>query len=138
MAFNTQFDGLHLSPAFIFPESQSYGSINYPLNPVEEPLPWQPVSLRRSQYMDLSDHAHCSQYNRWVFPSAIVEDYPGASQLPAEGRRGPLDEVYASSSLPSSPASDLLLGDNPSPLATFAGSSSSMAQNNHADREVCG
>lgn len=136
MAFNTQFGGLVLSPAFIFPESQSYGNVEYPLNPVEEPLPWQPVSLRRSRCMDLSDHAHCSQYNRWVFPSAIVEDYPGASQLPAEGRRGPLDEVYASSSL--SPASNLLLGDNPSPLATFAGSSSSMAQNNHAGPEVCG
>ncbi|KAL1938881.1 hypothetical protein VTO73DRAFT_11261 [Trametes versicolor] len=115
MAFNTQFGGLDLSPAFIFPESQSYGNVEYPLNPVEEPLPWQP-------------------YNRWVFPSAIVEDHPGASQLPAEGRRGPLDEVYASSSL--SPASNLLLGDNPSPLATFAGSSSSMAQNNHAGPEL--
>lgn len=136
MAFNTQFDGLNLSPAFIFPESQSYGSINYPLNPVEEPLPWQPVRLRRSYSMDLSDHAHCSQYNRWVFPSAMVGDQSGASQLPAEGRRGPLDEVYASSSL--SPAEALLLGDNPFPSTTFAGSSSSIAQNNHPDTEVCG
>ncbi|OJT06410.1 hypothetical protein TRAPUB_2685 [Trametes pubescens] len=105
MAFSNRFDGLDLTPAFTFPEQQTYGDSNHPFRISDDAL------------------AEPRQPNLWTTRDMMSFDQAGPSQLPAEDRRfpAPLDDVYASSSF--SPAFGLFWGDDSMPYTASSGPS---------------
>ncbi|KAL1938873.1 hypothetical protein VTO73DRAFT_11253 [Trametes versicolor] len=98
MAFNSQYDGLNLTPAFTFPEDHSFGN-DHSFMTSEDPL------------------AQPRQPNLWTTQDVISFMQAGPSRAPVEHEEGPVTE-YTSNSL--SPTFDIW-ADMPAPYTTSQG-----------------
>lgn len=137
MAFNSRFDGLDLTPAFIFPENQSYGN-HHPFRTSDNPLaePRQPVSLPNFYCVAVWGCAHYPLQNIWTAHDIIAFDQAGPSQPSVEHQRDPLDAGYASSSL--SPAFDMFRAGVLVPYTASHGPLDEISGGPGTRLEVCG
>lgn len=135
MAFNSQYDGLNLTPAFTFPEGHLYENDHY-FTTSEDPLaqPRQPVSLPNFYCLGVCGRAPYPLQNLWTPQDMIAFMQAGPSRPSVEHQEGPVTE-YASSSL--SPAFDIW-ADMPAPYTTSQGPLNEISEGLGTGLEVCG
>lgn len=135
MAFNSQYDGINLTPAFTFPEDHSYGN-DHSFMTSEDPLaqPHQPVSLPNFYCLGVCGRVPYPLQNLWTPQDMIAFVQAGPSRAPVEHEEGPVAE-YASSSL--SPTFDIW-ADMPAPYTTSQGPLNEISEGLDTGLEVCG
>lgn len=139
MAFNSQYDGLNLTPAFTFPEDHSYAN-EHSVVTSEDLLaqPHQSVSLPNFYCIGVAGRAHHSLQNLWTPQGIIAFAKAGPSRFSVEHQRDPLADWYASSSFP--PAFDTSSTDSdvPASYTTLHGTLNEISGDPRTRLEVCG